>query len=65
MSSSKKFIYKGTLLQVFIRVYGLEKQSVMLVFCGDSQKTSKIVKNHSAYTQCKLNLILLIPLSSV
>jgi hypothetical protein len=28
----KKFTYKGTLWQVFIRVYRLEIQSVMLVF---------------------------------
>jgi hypothetical protein len=33
MSSSKKLIFKGTLLQVFIiRVYRLDIQLVMLVF---------------------------------
>jgi hypothetical protein len=32
MSSSKKWTYKGTLRQVFIRVYRLEVHSVMLVF---------------------------------
>jgi hypothetical protein len=32
MSSSKKMPCKGTSLQVFIRVYRLEIQSVMLVF---------------------------------
>ncbi len=32
MSSSKNFTCKGTLRQVFIRVYRLEIQSVMLVF---------------------------------
>ncbi len=32
MSTSKKFICKGTLQQVFFRVYSLEIQSVMLVF---------------------------------
>jgi hypothetical protein len=32
MSSSKKLTCKGTLQHVFIRVYRLERQSVMLVF---------------------------------
>ncbi len=32
MSSSKKFPFKGTLRQVFLRVYRLEIQSVILVF---------------------------------
>jgi hypothetical protein len=32
MSSSKKLTCKGTLRQVFIRVYRMEKQTVMLVF---------------------------------
>ncbi len=32
MSSSKKLTWKGTLRQVFIKVYRLEIQSVMLVF---------------------------------
>ncbi len=32
MSSSKKLTCKGTLRQVFIRVYRLKVQSVMLIF---------------------------------
>jgi hypothetical protein len=32
MSSPKKLISEGTLRQIFIRVYGLKIQSVMLVF---------------------------------